>query len=359
MRRTTGLVLVAVGVLSLILGPALRFYAYPKLAIVPNDHTQTVSVGEDVRILDIALIAQGADNPVRSMDVVSTRRVLPDAEASTDDVAVWETGVNNVGDGVTRSAYEARVAFDRHTGEAVPDPDGETYGQYHLATEDEADRVAVEHTGWVFKLPFATEKIDYEFWDTTILQSTPLVFDGEDTIDDLNVYRFVQRIDPTILPGGEQELPGRLFGSDEQNVLAERYYGNTRTLWVEPNTGVIIRGQEQQDAYFEYNGQRLAVTQGTIGYSDETVEANLEEYRSSAAALNLIRNVLPIVLPPVGLVLIIGGVLLARDRQRPRRARSGETSAPGNGDEGSFLDHLGESTEEIDSRPRTARRHGG
>src|SRR5690625_2883625 len=164
MRRTTGLVLIAVGVLILVLGPALRFYAYPKVAIVPNDHTQSVSVGENVRILDIALIAEGVDNPVRSMDVVSTRRVIPDVEASTDDVAVWETGVNSVADGVTRSAYQERVAFDRHTGEAVPDPGGETYGQFYLETENEADGVAVEHTGWAFKLPFATEKIDYEFW---------------------------------------------------------------------------------------------------------------------------------------------------------------------------------------------------
>lgn len=364
MRRTTGLILIAVGVLLLVLGPALRFYAYPRLAIVPNDQTQSVSVGDDVRILDIALVAEGADHPVRPMDVVSTRRVIPDVEAGDDEVAVWETGVNNVSseDGETRSAYQERVAFDRHTGEAVSDPEGETYGQYYLASPDDDDREPVEHTGWYFKLPFATEQTDYEFWDSTLQETRPAVFEGEDTVEGLAVYRFVQRIDPTVLPDGERDLPGALFGSDENTVTAERYYANTRTLWVEPNTGVIIRGQEEQNAYFQYEGEQLTITQGTIGYSDETVAANIDSYEGTASLLNLIRNVLPIVLPIVGLVLIVVGVLLTRDRQRPRRARSGDvppSDGDGDTDDGSLLDRFGEPHDEVAAGARAARRRSG
>lgn len=387
MRRSVGLALIALGVLALLLGPLLRIYAYPRVAVVPDesagqDPTQaacvdlreealretmstcSVSAGSGVEILDIELVAAGATDPVRAMDVTSVRSVVPDVQPRDDieEVAVWDTGVVTTADDVVRSAYQERVAFDRGTGESVPDPNGAMYGQYYgdTAEDENGDPVEpepVEHTGWYFKLPFGTEKTDYEFWDSTLQRSTPLLFDGEDTIEGLAVYRFVQQIEAVDI--ADQDLPGGYFGSDEPTVTADRFYANTRTLWVEPNTGVIIRGQEEQDAYFEFEGERLTVTKGTVAYTDETVAANIDTYESKASLLNLIRNVLPIVLPIAGLVLIVMGVLLVRDRQRPRRARSGETPPPDGDTDGSLLDHFGESRDEVAAGGRAARRRSG
>ena len=337
MRRTVALVTIALGTLLLLMAPLLRWYVYPQVAVAPHDtETTTVSVGEDVRILDLAAVAMGRANVERVTDITSTRGTvslvgeLPES-TSDDDVAVWHTVVNNAdARGVTVSATESIVAFDRHTGAGVPG--------YNQAVNGEP----VEHQGQILKFPFGTEKRDHEFWDANILAATPAVYEGEEEIDGLAVYRFVQNVEPTVVD--QPEVPGGLVGVDQDVVEVERVYSNVRTLWVEPNTGVIIRGQEDQDSILRYEGEEIAkVTDGTLEYTDETVASLIDEYSGTASQLNLIRNVLPLVALIAGLVLLAAGILLLRERG-PRRAsgRHAETDSPddsgGESDGASILD---------------------
>ena len=227
---------------------------------------------------------------------------------SDDDVAVWETVVNTTNaDGDTLTATRSIVAFDRRTGAGVPG-----YGQ-------SIDGDPIDHEGQILKFPFGTEQRDYEFWDIALREATPAVFDGEDEIDGMTVYRFVQTIEPTVV--SQLEVPGSLAGSQVPSVEADRTYANTRTLWVEPETGVIIRGQEEQDTVLVYQGEEIAtITDGTIAYTDEQVQANVDEYRSLASQLNLVGSVLPLVLGILGVIGLIAGVLLLRTPYTPRRA---------------------------------------
>ncbi|HSJ62098.1 MAG TPA: DUF3068 domain-containing protein [Jiangellaceae bacterium] len=337
MRRPIALVAIALGTLLLLLAPLLRWFVYPQVAVVPHDtETTTVSFGEDIRILDIAAVLAGRTAVERVTDITSTRGTvslvgeLPESE-SNDDVAVWHTVVNNAdARDETVSATESIVAFDRHTGAGVPG--------YNQAVNGEP----VEHEGQILKFPFGTEKRDYEFWDANILATQPAVYDGEEEIDGLTVYRFVQTVQPTVVD--LLDVPGQLAGVDQDAVEVERVYSNVRTLWVEPNTGVIIRGQEDQDSILRYEGEEIAkVTDGTLAYTDETVASLIDEYSGTASQLNLIRNVLPLVALIAGLVLLAAGILLLRERG-PRRAsgRHAETDSPddsgGESDGASILD---------------------
>jgi hypothetical protein len=238
---------------------------------------------------------------------VSVVEDLPEG-TSTDDVAVWETVVDTTNaDGDTLTATRSIVAFDRRTGAGV-----EGYGQ-------SIDGDPIDHEGQILKFPFGTEQRDYEFWDIALREATPAVFDGEDEIDGMTVYRFVQTIEPTVV--SQLEVPGSLAGSDEPAVEADRTYANTRTLWVEPETGVIIRGQEEQDTILVYQGDEIAtITSGTIAYTDEQVQANVDEYRPLASQLNLVGTVLPLVLGILGVIGLIAGILLLRTPYTPRRA---------------------------------------
>ena len=312
MRRIVALVTIALGTLLLLLAPLLRWYVYPQVAVVPHDtETTTVSFGEDVRILDVAAVANGRANVERVTDITSTRGTvslvgeLPES-TSNDDVAVWHTVVNNADPrDVTISATESIVAFDRNTGAGVPG--------YNQAVNGEP----VEHEGQILKFPFGTEKRDYEFWDANILATQSAVYDGEEEIDGLTVYRFVQTIQPTVVD--RLDVPGGLAGVDQDAVEVERAYSNVRTLWVEPNTGVIIRGQEDQDSILRYEGEEIAkVTNGTLAYTDETVAALMDEYRGTANQLNLIRNTLPLVALIAGVILLAAGILLLRRPSDPR-----------------------------------------
>ena len=312
MRRTVGFVVIALGALLLVAAGLLRWYAYPQLAVAPHDtETTTVSSGENVRILDVSAVLAGRATPERVTDITSTRGTIsvvdgPEGSVSDEDVAVWHTLVNNRDvRGRTVSATESVVAFDRHTGAGVPG--------YNQTVDGEP----VEHEGQVLKFPFGTEQRDYEFWDATLRAATPAVYDGEDEIEGLTVYRFVQTIEPTVVE--RLDVPGTLAGSDQDAIEAERVYVNTRTLWVEPNTGVIIRGQEEQDSVLAYGGVEIAtVTSGTLTYTDETVSELVDRYGDTADQLNLIRNTLPVALGIAGLVLIVLGIFLVLAPRTPR-----------------------------------------
>jgi hypothetical protein len=96
---------------------------------------------------------------------------------------------------------------------------------------------------------------------------------------------------------------------------------NTRTLWVEPETGVIIRGQEEQDTVLVYQRDEIAtITSGTIAYTDEQVQANVGEYRPLASQLNLVGTVLPLVLGILAVVGVIAGIVLLRTPYTSRGA---------------------------------------
>jgi hypothetical protein len=304
MRRVLAYLLLGLGAFLLVFAPLARFVVYPGVAKAPVDvYSTSVSDGPDATIFSVADLAE------IDTDLTSTRITRGDVEASTDDVAVYDSFVNTAdADGETRSATVERVPFDRFTGAAV-----EGYGS-------NIDGDPVTFSGQVFKLPFNAQQQDYEWWDGSLREATPMEFQAVEEIEGLRVYRFEQIIEPTKV--GELDAPGELVGSDEATVPADRIYSNTRTLWVEPNTGAVVRGQEQQDSYFEVDGERaFTATQVTIGTSEETVAANVEEYSSLGSQLNLIRNVIPTWGAIVGVVLLIlGFVLSARGQRRDEYA---------------------------------------
>ena len=109
-------------------------------------------------------------------------------------------------------------------------------------------------------------------------------------------------------------------------------YGNTRTLWVEPATGVIIKGQEVLDRSFVSDLGTVTTTKGTIGYTEETVRENAENWGSKGRLLGFVGGALM----PVGIVpwarLIAVGLLLLRTGSRPspaNRQHSGSRTGDG------------------------------
>ncbi|SDS78601.1 porin PorA family protein [Jiangella sp. DSM 45060] len=330
MRRSIGLVLVGLGVLMLVLAPLSRWYAYPRLAVVSNDVAERVSAGNAVTVLDLGAVVRQDAEIERVTDVRSVRRIIPDQGDSTGDTAVWDTSVttfDEAGAGATPeenvlSYFEERVAFDRHTADSV---DG--HDQYYTPTGESADRVDVDHEGYYFKLPFGTEQRSYPFWDSTIQDTRPMEFQNETTLEGLTVYVFEQVVEPT--PVSALEIPGALFGQ-AGSIVADRIYSNTRTIWVEPRTGAIIKGQEEQDSYLDFEGTRgPTIVQGTLAYTDAQVSANVDEYAPSADRLGLVRDTLPVAAAAAGLVFVVAGLLLAR-----RGSYHGKRRSPGAEEDG-------------------------
>ena len=319
MGKKTGLILAGLGAFLLTVALLSRFYVYERLAVVPLDEDSIrVSEASDATIFDIA------SQQEITVDLRSVRKVVGDVDASesaSDDldrsVAIYETSVVNAEQGVTvseekppRSATHDRVAFDRHTGEAIDCCDTYLASTADLETGEELRDTDTPITGQYFKLPFKAEKTTYQFWDGALKDSTDLVYRGTEEIDGLTVYKYEQVIEPTDV--GDINAPASIFGIDEEgDVKLDRIYANTRTLWVEPETGVVIRGQEAQDVVAEYQGEEVAtLTDALIGYNAKTIADNVDDYSSLATQLKVIRVWLPWLGGVIGALLVAAGLLL-------------------------------------------------
>jgi hypothetical protein len=270
----------------------------------------------------------------RTTTVTSQRTITPDPAAGTDDLAVWDTTVTVTdAEGVQVSAFDERVAFDRRTSRSVAG-----HGQYYRPDADPAAEVEVDHTGHYFALPFDIGQGEYDLWDTTLQQTRPAVFAGEDEIDGLGVYRFEQEIEATQI--AENVVPGRLFGAAEPSVTATRVYANTRTVWVEPRSGGIVRVREEPHVFLTYGeAEPVTVLKGAIADTDDTVAANVDRYADRSATLRLVGTTLPALALVLGVGILAGGLVLAwnRRRYRPKRAWG-----RGDGEIGSFDDLRGD-----------------
>jgi hypothetical protein len=296
MRRGLGIVLLGLGVFLLVLGGLLRFWVYGELAKAPLDQdSQTVSVAPDATYLDI-----GALEVVEGATLTATRRVHGDVAAGNDDRAVWDVFVKVVNqDGALVTATTDRVPFDRRTSEAVDCCGAALNG------------APAKHAGIEYKFPFEAEKKTYQYFDTTLGKASDMVYKASERVAGVSVYRYEQVIEPTKI--AELEVPGSLIGRTETSVDVDRYYSNTRRVWVEPDTGVIVKGQEEQLSTLrdDTGSDVLTVTDATLTFSDATVAKQADTAKDSARVLGILKTLGPAVLGILGLILLGVGLALA------------------------------------------------
>jgi Porin PorA len=311
--RRLGYVLVFVGLFLLFFGLFERFYAYPRLKKAPLDQESApVAVGTGTyfnRSPDKLKEIDGAQ-------LKNVRTVKGDPKAGTEEVAVWDSFTSTVdtADGGVITATQERIALDRVTGQSV-----------NCCGENP------RHQGLTLKFPFDTKKQTYQFWDGPAGRALPAVFTREETIQDVKVYRFEQRIDPLTL--GSQELPGSLAGDPSAaTVQTNIVYSNVKTIWVEPTTGIIVKGQQDVSQVLETPGgqQVLTLLDAVLTYDDATVDANAADAADSISQLRLLSTILPIGAVLLGLALLVVGLVLLRapEGRRVRRAE-GESRPAG------------------------------
>ena len=192
-----------------------------------------------------------------------------------------------------------------------------------------------DHRGFrFFVFPFGLPVCGYHagnlFFDTTLRRAAPMRFDGEDTVNGLPVYRFVQRIEPT--KAGERQVPGQLVNAPVgTTVTASRFYENTRTFWVEPYTGAVVKGEERMRQVLRGPDGRegTVLIAGTLVFTPQTVQRQVEKATEGRDQLRLLRHTGPAIAYVAGGVLGAIGVLLvflARPRGTAHR-RGGQRQA--------------------------------
>lgn len=303
MRRMS-LVLIALGAFLIVLGPMIRWYAYPRLAVAPaNQRSITTLVGENATIFDIATL--------KEITTDLTTVVNTTGDASTPDKRAGAvTYVNSTSttsaDGVMRSRDVERMTFDARTGMAIKDCCGD------FISTTTGEETPVVHEGLPAKFPFQTEKKSYPFWDAELGKAVEIQYLETGQVEGVDVYKFAQSIPATKV--GTMEVPLSVLGLEgDETVTADKMYSNVRTLWVEPETGVVLKRTEAVNQTLDYQGQsRVTLTEVVTAFDDATVKANADEYGGQATLLHLVRAVVPQVSFVLGLVMLVSGLVLGR-----------------------------------------------
>jgi hypothetical protein len=304
MGRRVGFVLVFVGLFLLFFGLFARVYTYPRLKKAPLDqYSEPVATGTGTyfnRSPDKLTEVTGAQ-------LLNKRVVRGDVAAGTDEVAVWDSfnsTIDTADQGVITATQE-RIALDRVTAQSV-----------QCCGENP------RHQGLTLKFPFDTKQTTYQFWDGPAQRALPAVFTRAETIDGVDVYRFEQRIDR--LDIGDQEIPGSVAGDpDTASVQTDIIYSNTKTLWVEPTTGIIVKAQQDVTQVLETPGgeQVLTLVDALLTYDEATVSNNADDAAAGARQLRLLGTILPAVALFLGLVALAAGLVLLRSPEGRRVAR--------------------------------------
>lgn len=306
MRRMIGPVLVGLGVFLIVAAGLVRFYAYPALAKVPAGYhstTELEAIGAEIFNSDPDVLAA----EVHDLRITSNTREDASADAP-DGVVVWvnATQIDKASGGNFQLSTE-RAAFDEVSGEGVKcdscvtwiaESDGET-----------VEEVPTTFEGQVYKFPFNTEKKTYEQWDGSIGEATPATFEGEEDIQGLRVYKFVQVIEPTVID--TRDVPGSVFGVEE-TVQADMVYAMKRTFYVEPATGAAVHRVEERVQELEYDGERVPAFVGTVQYTDDQVDQNVDDVSTKATLLAGTRLLFPVIMLLLGCLLLGLGLIFNR-----------------------------------------------
>lgn len=271
----------------------LRFYAPSRAEKTPlNLDIKQVATGP-------AKVLNAATGKLEDTNLIATRSVRTDSAASNSKVTVVQEtlcivkDVDNPPECVDANDPQKRlvsfttdrVAADRVSAESVNDP------KYGGNVNGDS---TVQHTGLTYKWPFHAKKQTYKFYDPASNQAPDANFIGTEKVAGLDCYKYEATIDNIDLDVS-QGLPGK--------------YSDVRTVWIEPLTGVIVKGVEHQTRTLADGTPALDTT---LTFDQDAINYQAKQAKDGRSKITLLTVTLPLILLVVGILAIVGAVLLLR-----------------------------------------------
>jgi len=288
LRSIVASVLVGLGAFLLVGAGLLRFYAPDRAEKTPLD-------------LNITLVADGpATYGGQHVQLQATRKVRVDSAASDSDVVVVvETlcivvKTDNVPQCVSAddpkkrlvSFTTDRVAADRKSAESVNQA---KYGEY--VNSD----TSVRHKGLTYKWPLNAKKKSYLFYDPASLQAPEAKYVRTQSVGGIDCYVYEateQNLDVDVTPG----VPGK--------------YDDTRTVWVDPVTGTIVKGVEHQVRRVAADNSVALDT--TLTFDDKSIKYQANKAKDGRDLINVLTVWLPIIGLVLGIAALVGAFFVLR-----------------------------------------------
>ncbi|MGW4249178.1 DUF3068 domain-containing protein [Nocardia sp. NPDC004722] len=331
-RRTVACVLVGIGAMLLVAAIMIPTYTVSRLAKTPLDlEITTVATnpqnGAPSEVLDAKSLtsATGSAKVDQNVPLVSQRFLTIENPSNASEMTI-QAGqtlrrTDKQGDTGLLTATIDRVTVDRKTGEPVDSVDGGPNGSIAVTVDKKGASVMdpVQHTGLQYRFPIGTDKKTYPYFDLNARKTFDINYVEETEINNLKVYHFQMTVPATDLNSvansatNRLTLPAAKWGVDgDGDVAMDRFYTNTRDLWVEPETGTVIKGQEQIHLYYARSGDKPEVTalKSTLVFDENTIESQISVAKDNMDKLALYGRILPIILGVLAAIFLIVGVLL-------------------------------------------------
>jgi hypothetical protein len=311
-HRGLRITLCVLGVLFVTLGIVVKWVLAPaaiKLPLSPGPQkgpsNLTVAEGDATVFI---LIRGGA---VQS-HVTATRFIKGDTKAGDSKVAVWNESlcVAVPGAKVDRAGCAPasdlnmvqkttdRVALDRKTAEAVNDP------KY----KETVDGKSVKHTGLSYTFPIGTKKQTYQFFDPISHAAYPADYVGTSTIEGLSVYEF-----KSVSPLSDIEVDGFLPAT----------YEGSREVWVEPRTGLIIKGVQTIKQVLTTG---TTAFDGTLTFNNASIKSQANYAKDLRFKMDLAQRWIPLGAVILGVLCLIASFWPTRSKRSQDEPVAAESS---------------------------------
>jgi hypothetical protein len=296
------MVLIALGAFLAAFSPLLKFYVAPSVVQAPRDFWRVMTEEDDhASYFDLAHYQQRSDVPVQA---ITTVRGDPLA-AKKDSIAVWDefTVIKQKGTSNNITMLQQTAAFNRRTG-----------GLVNCCGSGVNQNPAVKMSGLAMLFPVgAVEKKNYLYFDPTTLQAWPMVYQAQEKVRGVTTYRF-QQIVPQTVVAPLNAIPAKYLGmpKDKRSLPVYQYYGNTRTVWVDPRTGIPVRERDQilTSARTADGLGQVTMASADLRTTPTTEKGLVSLSDDYAFTFDLVRGWGPVVLLIVGVVVLVGGVVV-------------------------------------------------
>ncbi|AWK74390.1 MULTISPECIES: DUF3068 domain-containing protein [Rhodococcus] len=329
--RILACILVGLGAFLLAVAILIPTYTVGKLEKTPLDLEVTTIAEGSGSVLNSQALLAGKAEVNTNVPLVSQRYVTTEDPANAD-VVTLQAGqtlrrTDKQGDTGLLSAIVDRNTVDRQTSMPTNDPVGTIQTQPNQPAEE------VPRDGLQYKFPFNAEQKSYPYFDLSARATQDINFVEETEINGLKVYHYNQTIEPVDLskvvnsPTNKLTLPAEAWGvpGGTLPVTMTRWYTNVRDLWVEPETGVVVKGQEQLHQYYARNKARpeIDVLKVELPFNEETIEYQVQQARDGMDKISTFGRTVPIIAGILGLIALIAGIILGlRGGKGPQPART-------------------------------------
>jgi hypothetical protein len=306
MRGAVAVVLVGLGVFGVVLTLLLPTVVVDRSKKLPLDLDITLHSSGPATVLDPAT-SQPKHVTLRATQIVRTDTKASDGTNTT----IFETLCIVIVEGTTPDCVDKsdprllsvttdRVIANRKTSDSV------NVAKYNEQINGQStfNGSPVRHVGMSYTWPIDSSKQTYQFFQPDLNKAYPATYQSTDKIDGLTVYKYV-------CDTGTQ--PYKVQG------LFDGTYTDTREVWVEPRTGVIVKGREHQiqriaDAN-DPSGPGTLALDTTLTFDQSAIDFEANYAKDKINQLKLAQLWAPLVTGIIGVGALLGAFFLLRARR--------------------------------------------